>query len=261
MFKALEFKNKKQEVLRGVVFEGKEKTGIVFIHGFERKSSEKKFKNILDEIKRKYYSFFFDFSGCGLSDGSFKDLTVKKLTNELDSAINIFCEKFKLDKILLVAHSLGCAVVLNYLKDNISKVSKVVFLAPGLNQKELQKYWFVKRRFKEKEITWENFKEYFDSNVEKSYMEDINIPERETKEHVLSNEYFLENVDIDYQDILKSPNNILIVHGDADDKVPIASNDKLPENIKTIVVEKGDHDLEKPSIVKKYLQSVIEFLN
>ncbi|MFH2013520.1 MAG: alpha/beta hydrolase [Patescibacteria group bacterium] len=265
MFKALEFKNQKKQTLRGVVFGGKEKKGIIFVHGFERKSCEKKFKNIIDEIKGKYYSFLFDFSGSGLSDGDFEDFTVQKLSKELKIATEIFKKKFKINEIFFIAHSLGCAIVVKFLENNIGfKNSKIVFFAPALNQKELQKYWFVKSKFKEKEITWNNFKEYIDSNTINEFDKYIQIEERETKEHIISNQYFLENINVDYQDILKSLKidfkNMLIIHGLNDDKVPIQSNYDLTEKIKTLVIKEGDHDLEKPSVVRKYIKDLVEFL-
>jgi dipeptidyl aminopeptidase/acylaminoacyl peptidase len=53
---------------------------------------------------------------------------------------------------------------------------------------------------------------------------------------------------------------LLIVHGDADDKVPIESNDQIKKSIQTIVVVGGDHDLQRPDMVKQYLDKAVNFL-
>jgi pimeloyl-ACP methyl ester carboxylesterase len=260
----IEFKNHKKELLRGVVDKNlKALNGAIFVHGFERNATEKKFKNSVDGLKQKTNLFRFDFSGCGLSDGKFENTTVEKMSRELEAACGAFLkENAKMKKINIVSHSLGGCIVLKWLEMTQYKVDKLVFLAPAFNQRALLRYWFVKSQYKnEKEIGWNNYQDYLD---DKKFQDYIAIRKRELKEHFIQNAYFAENEKIDYQNYFEkfnlSSDKILIVHGDGDDKVPMASNDRLSK-MKRIIVAGGDHDLEKPTVVKKYLPQMIRFLD
>lgn len=232
MTKLIEFKNQKGEVLRGLVDKTKSQKGIVFIHGFEGTTIEKKFRNIVDKLKDRVNLFRFDFSGCGLSDGKFEDLTIKELKDELAIAIKNFkkyCPKIK--GISLVAYSLGCCVALKFISENAGKIKKVVFFAPAFNQRKLLRYWL-----KKKTLDQHTFKKYF-----------------------------LENKNKDYQDLFKKSKtdfkNILIIHGDADEDVPLKTNNRLPLEIRIIKVLGGDHKLQKPDMVKQYLLRTVRFLS
>lgn len=262
MTKLIEFKNQKSEFLRGLLDESPGDLGIIFVHGFERTTVEAKFKNIVDELKGKVNMFRFDFSGGGLSDGNFEDLTVNKLVGDLKSAITTFqVARPAIKRINFVAHSLGAAVVLRFLAEEKNIESKAILLAPGLNQKKLMRYWFVQSKMKKEKIlvNWGNFKNYFS---EEDFQADLKIERRSTKEHYLKNNYFLENEKTDFQELLNrlSPSNFLIVHGDADESVPLESNNDLPKEIKIIKVEKGNHDLQRPNMVEQYLKEALNFL-
>jgi len=270
MTSLLEFKNHKGETLRGLYDLASANKDLIFVHGFERTTVESKFKNIVDRLGLRFNMLRFDFSGCGLSDGKFKDLTVEKQTKELDRAVRKIQGIAGAKTISFVAHSFGCAVVLNYLASGVAEperiksigIGKVVFLSPALNQKELHRFWFTKNNV-EAEITWANYKKHF-SGLKNLFEREMKKSPKMTKEHLISNAYFLENKDIDYQNLFEplpfDPSKILIIHGDADDKVPIQSNDKLPAKVKKIIVSDGDHDLQRPDMLKQYLPRVIEFL-
>lgn len=264
MLQIIEFKNHKEEVLRGLLNKADSDTGVIFIHGFERTSLEYKFKNIADKIKGKVSLFYFDFSGGLLSDGSFEDISAEKLSKELDSAIQVFkshCPEVK--NIVLVAHSFGCPVVLKYLAEKKDSTLKIVLLAPAFNQKELQRFWFASYVNSDKEITWDNFKGNFS---EEEFEKMMKKPQRMSKAHYISNEYFLENKEIDYQNLFESFKinfeKMLVVHGDKDDKVPLESNDKFLgfKNLKQIKVKGGNHDLQRPDMVEQYLEEIIDFI-
>lgn len=265
MTKLIEFKNQNSEVLRGILDEADSEKGIIFVHGFERTTVEMKFKNIADALKGKANLFRFDFSGCGLSDGKFENLTVAKLAGELAGAIEVFKKNcFQVKNILLVAHSLAGCIVLKILSENERNISKVIFLSPAFNQKELMRYWFAVSQMKKEniQIGWDNFRKYL---ADDRFQEDLAIKKRMTKAHELFNDYFLQNSEIDFQDffgkISLQPENILIIHGDADDKVPIQSNNLLPQGINIIKVAGGDHDLERIDMVKQYLEKAVGFLS
>lgn len=257
MTQLIEFKNSKGKILRGLLDKTNSTKGIIFAHGFERTTVERKFKAIVDKLKDKINLLRFDFAGCGLSDGDFIDFSVKKSSQELKLAIEYFKEfAHKVEEIILVGHSLGACIILDYLKNNPDDmVKKILFFAPALNQRELLRYYFVKGNNKEVEIIWQNYTDYLDG---KSFLQDIKTEKRMTKEHWLGDKYFLENADINYADYLKNiSQEILTVQGDKDDKVPIESNSLNVD----VLVKKGDHDLQRPDMVEQWLPQVIEFLN
>ena len=80
----------------------------------------------------------------------------------------------------------------------------------------------------------------------------------------MSNQYFKENIELDYQDLFSGcqldPKKILLIQSRGDVKVPVESNDKLPKSIKQIILSEADHDFERPDWVKEYLPQAIKFL-
>lgn len=265
MTKLIEFQAKTGETLRGLIDEADSKKAIIFVHGFERTTVEAKFKNFVDALKGKVNLFRFDFSGCGLSDGEFKDLTVDKMLGELKTAVEVFknyCPQ--IENFSLVAHSLAGCVVMKFLSENNQTMQKVVFLSPAFNQKKLMRYWFASSQAKKEKASasWFDFQKFFS---EEKFQDDLKIRKRMTKEHELLNDYFAQNEKIDFQkyfaDIDFPIGNILIVHGRADDKVPLESNDDLPKGMKIIKVSGGDHDLQRPDMVKQYFKQVTDFLS
>ncbi len=263
MSKLVEFANHKGEVLRGILDEASSDQAIVFVHGFERTSIESKFKRIVDAFKGKVNLFRFDFSGCGLSDGSFEDLTVEKLSNELACAVDVLrkeCPQVK--KISFVGFSLGCSVITQYLLQSKLKAETLVFFAPGFNQRQLLRYFFARQQHRDTLISWDNFTSHFD---EQAFQADIQRPWRMMKEHYLSNAYFLENAEKDYNEDFLSlgidESNVLILQGVDDVKVPFASNAKVYQTYKPIMIQNGDHDLQRPDMVEQYSDALLKFLS
>ncbi|OGF30488.1 hypothetical protein A2533_01105 [Candidatus Falkowbacteria bacterium RIFOXYD2_FULL_35_9] len=260
----IEFKNFRGDLLRGVVTKHSGSKGIIFVHGFERNCYEYKFRNIFQGIKDKYSTFRFDFSGCGLSEGKFEDFTVEKSTLEFDSALEAFkrvCPQLK--EIVVVGHSIAGCMVVNSLQEKNKFISKVVLFAPAWNQEEILKYYFVRGMYKDKKtITWDNYKRFFSPLKYKLF---IKQKKYERKAHWLKNDYFIENIEMDYQDLLSTVtiplNHILVVQSLVDSKVPIVSNNKVPKEIKQIILRKADHDFEAPSDVKQYLGKVMKFIS
>ncbi len=256
----IEFNNKRGDTLRGILsIPNKEKIEkvVVFVHGFERISTgEKKFKKISDALfSYDVASFRFDFTGQGISDGEFKYTTVKNMVSDLENAINIVKEITQTSNISLVGHSLGACVIASYTR--LDKIKEILLIAPALNQKDLLRYWFVKSLNKDVEITWENFKEYLDEEKFREYTE---IEERETKTDIILKDYFIENRDKDYSQLLeRHKDKILHIHGNNDDKVPLESlNIEFPNRI---IVDRGDHDLEKPSMRNQWIMQATAFIS
>jgi len=229
---------------------------VFLVPGFERTVIEPKFKVIEQALRGKVNVFRFDFPGLGLSDGDFETFTIKKAADNLAEAVSGLLDLVDFKRVSFVAHSLGACIVSQYLLDkDLAGLEKIVFLAPALNQKELFRLWFVSSAHPTKEIFWGNFHDFLDEDrFEESLKE-----KREMKSHYLNPDYFLENKEKDFNALIKETpwfDSIFIVHGDADEKVPIASNAKDPN----IIVRDGDHDLEKPSMQKQWLDKTVAYL-
>ncbi|MGB9847854.1 MAG: serine aminopeptidase domain-containing protein [Minisyncoccia bacterium] len=254
----IEFKNKKGNVLRGVLVSTKNpsKRGVIFLHGFERVSTtEKKFTRLANElIKWKIVSFRFDYTGCGLSDGDFRYTTVKSMRDDFDKALISFKEAVNLEDVVVVVHSVSACVVA--ISKWFDKFSKIILLAPALNQKGLSRYWYVKSKNPEEKINWKNYKNFLDERGFEKYCE---IKNRMTKTNYILNNYFLENKNKDYSLFFKKyKSKVLHIHGDKDEKVPLNSlNVDFPHKI---IVRNGDHDLERPDMMKQWIKRCVNFI-
>lgn len=261
IMKLIEFKNHLGDTLRGIISETDSKKAILCVHGFERTSMEYKFKNILNAVKDEFIVFRFDFSGCILSEGNFEDVTLDKLSQELNIAYKkLISLNSNIDEVILVGHSIsGCTIAKWILDKNPELVKKNIFLGPAWNEKEILKYFYVRAKYKGKiDINWKNYPKYFDP---KEYQTAMNIELRERVAHYITNNFFKENKDQDYSQLInKLPQKKLCIHGLNDKRVPIESIDYTKLNVELIKVDGGDHDLEKPKMVEQYLDKLVDFI-
>ncbi|MBD3279353.1 MAG: alpha/beta fold hydrolase [Candidatus Pacebacteria bacterium] len=135
MTQLIEFSSQ-QQTLRALLNPAKNKIGVIFLPGYERSSVDYKFKNIVDQLKGQVNLFRFDFSGHGISDGSFAQITNESLLNEIKlacQALKQHCLQVK--KLVLVSHSFAGCLALKHTKQNPNHINKLVFLAPAFNQK------------------------------------------------------------------------------------------------------------------------------
>jgi pimeloyl-ACP methyl ester carboxylesterase len=254
------FSNHKKETLRGFFERAPSSTGVIFAHGFGRTSMEPKFKNIADKLEGKVNLFRFDFSGCGLSGGSFEDITADKLAKELSAAVLAFRERVpRLKSIRLVSHSFACAAAIILCAREKDTFDKIVFLGPALNMGEILKYSFTRRRNPGGKITWANYRKFFDA---RAFSREMRKGKQMTYSHYISNLHYLENKDRDYRELMGiiPKERLLIVQGDNDRSIPLESQGNHLKNFKAIIVKGGDHDLERPDVVAKYLPQTVSFL-
>lgn len=258
----LEIPNTFKSTLRGILISNNNtpKRLVLMYGGFERSATtENKFKVLADQlIKQDIWSFRFDYTGVGLSDGNFKLTTINYLKLDLESIIDYLRDEISKDlDIAIVAHSLSaCAVLKTKLP-----LSKIIFIAPALNQADLQRYWFVQGKMKKQApdlaIEWDNYKEYLD---EAEFLESIKKPGKMTKKNYFPYGYAEENINQDYSKLIKEyTDNFLLIHGDNDDKVPFESLSSKFSN--KIIIENGDHDLERPDMARQWINKAIDFIS
>ncbi len=262
MNKLVEFKNKEGEILRGIFSDKGSSEIVLCIHGFERTATtEPKFKRLSDKLsKNNISSFRFDFSGCGLSDGDFKDMTVEKLVQDLKSAIENI--RKNTNKVSIVTHSMaGCVLAMFKNKYPDTVFEKIVLISPAFNQKELLRYYFAislaKKEDKNIVLNWKNWTDYFsgEEDFEKSYMSD----DKFSKSNYFPKKYFQENKELDYSSYFSGDEkNILHIHGTKDRVVPLESLNVKFKN--SLLVKDGDHDIELPPMQSQWIFKAVNFL-
>jgi len=255
--KLIEFQSSSGEILRGILTTSKTVDGIVLMcGGFERTATtEKKFKMLADKlVENDIASFRFDFSGTGLSDGDFSKTTIKKVTADILKAVDTL-RKETSGKVHVVAHSLSACAISILLQKSIFE--KIVFLAPALNQKDLLRFWFTSSQEKKNNnnVSWSNYKNFLDEEL---FTKDCNRTDKMTKANYIAAEYFLENEGKDYSELITDSNNILLIQGADDDKVPFENT--YIEFTNTIIVKDGDHDLERPDMMNQWINEAINFI-
>ena len=240
--KLLEFKNQRQQILRGILVFNSKKTPkalVISLPGFAGTASAgRKFKVLSDELlKENIASFRFDPAGHGLSDGKISELTVRGLAGDLTNALMAALKSTKKElPIAVVAHSLGACVLAQFLKENpaFPLVAAVLF-APALNQKLLIPLWTEQEMSKDPAkktapAVWADYKKYFSENQAKNY-ESLLKP-------------FLEKC--------------LLIHGEKDSTVPLEMITLDFPN--KLIVKNGDHKLEELDMRREWLKPALDFL-
>lgn len=258
--KLVEFANKTNDLLRGILLSSGDNTkAVLMCGGFERSTTtEKKFKILADKlVENNISSLRFDCTGCGLSDGDFSKVTAERMASDARSAFIFLQKETKAKNISVVCHSLAACVIASLL--NEIKFEKIILIAPALNQKDLLRYWFTKQEEENKrsnvKINWSNFKNHLD---EDRFQEDCLRTDKISKFNYISFDYYLENKDKDYSNLFKNSQNILLIRGDKDDKVPLGSLNIKFKN--EIIVKGGDHDLERPDMFEQWINKAVDFI-
>lgn len=251
----------KESVLRGILVQPKQTSTRVCIcvPGFEGSATTaKKYTALSTELARNgVASLRIDFVGCGLSDGSYADMTVADLALQLQAVYSHMHTMFS--DVSYVGHSLGACVIVKLLQLEPPITSpRLGFLSPALNQKELLRYLYMREKAKKvglKPVEWGTYRQDFN---EKEFFHYCHTA-RETKYTMMQPGYFLENSEMDYRMLLpEDMRNIVFVCGDRDQVVPTASFQT--SDMKMVTVTGGDHENEKPSLLEQWLPAMVAHL-
>jgi len=139
------FTNIDGESLTGIFDDPKKPTDtcIIVCHGFASSKDFKLIWHISDAIAQSgLCSFRFDFSGCGESEGEFRDSSYVKQKHDLHSAID-FVMKKGYKKIVLVGHSMGGAVSLMTAANDKRVIAVVDLAAPSHPERDFVKKFNV----------------------------------------------------------------------------------------------------------------------
>lgn len=243
MIKLVELK--KEYTLRGIYNEVENSKGlVVMFHGFTGHLNENGylFKVLSDELAANGFSSIrFDFMGSGMSDGYFKDMTFR---TELNDAINIieYAKEIKKDQPLIVlGFSMGGAVAGCMSSHFKNEIDKLILAAPAGCMAEHAMANFTRptaRWIDEKHIDMGGYlmsKDFADS---------------------------FEGLDV-MAGIEAYTNPVLVIHGEADQSVPIEYGKKyasIYKNARFHQIDGASHCYTKYECRIEFNREVIKFL-
>lgn len=258
----VEFTDQRGNTLRGILTgDRRARRGVLMLPGYERAAStEPKFKRLADKLAQsEVTSLRLDYSGCGLSDGNFAENTVASYADEASRALQ-FLRQGGVGQLCIVAHSLSACIVASLSPVEQDELKRIVLIAPALNQRALQRYWFVRNTMRKKDplfrTTWQNYQTHLS---EQAFLDDCAQPYKMTGKNFVGTAFFPENKERDYQEgMLPLLSKTLLVHGEKDDIVPRESlSIRFPN---CCFVGQGDHDLERPDMMNMWLSRAVDFL-
>lgn len=246
----LETPSSSGSLLRGIVSRPSSSSSdlplVICVGGLERAAStELKFKKLTDLLNADgIETVRYDFQDCGLSDGNFMQMTVAQRVRDLSlivDALKVGDRPFG-----FVAHSLGTCVVSEWLRLTGREPKAIVLLGPSFDMGNLMRLWFARES-----------KEPFD---EARFRQIYDVPERDLQKHTIGRDFFEENDQRDYAQTFPTRllDRTLQIHGTADETVPLESVHLTGQ--KQLFVEGGNHDLERPDMLKVWLEPARKFL-
>lgn len=214
---------------------------IILCHGFTT-SKEGSTYIQLEQIlnKQQIATFRFDFFGHGESEGSFEDITISQAVDDIQNAIKYLKTKGFSQLGLVGASFGGMSSIMAASKQNDLFV--LVLKSPVSDYLEVE----TKRKTKEEMEDWKTKGWILHKNrkLKYTFVED-----------------FLNNKAYEVAKNIKVPT--LIIHGDADETVPIEQSTRLAngiQNCKLEIIVGADHKYTQPEHCDKMLNSVSVFI-
>lgn len=203
-------------------------TLIITCHGHPS-NSHHRHKLIAEFLKEHDHNTLrFDFRGCGNSEGLFEECMVSTATNDLKAVI-AWAKENNYEEITVMGSSFGGAVAI---KAALTEdIKELILLSPAPDMSETQEYY---------EFT--TMKEW----KEKGYFMRPNNKHPDKPFKILYKYYEDCLANIIYEPSKNIKVRTLIIHGTADESVPLEQAQKLAENIPEallIILEGADHKL------------------
>ena len=237
-FKYLKISKNKQ--IRYLDNNFKEKTYIVFLHGFMSDIEGEKPKAIFKYAKKKHFGFLaLEYSGHGKSSGKFTKGNISKWSKEVEIVIKKIVKK---NKFILVGSSMGAWLSLNqfkYFKDQIKG-----FLGVGSAPEFLQN------------LMWKKFSKKMKNETIKKGIYDLKHGNyeypityqliKDSRKNKILNKKIKSNIDV------------TMIHGSKDEVVPTSYSRKVLRlftraNKKLVIIKNGDHSLSSKRGLKRIL--------
>ncbi len=219
---------------------------VVLCHGLNSNKNTTNYVSLADILlKNNIGSLRFDFYGHGDSDGNFEDITISEATDNILRGIE-YLKQMGCRKIGLVGSSFG-GIASIIAASQITDLFVLVLKSPVSNYVELES---SRMSFKELEL-WKN-DGYFDHVA-------FNGKKLRLKYSFMENAYINDG----YNAAINITAPTLIIHGSADETVPLEQSKKLAGTIKNCVfqiIEGADHrytDSKHNEIMLKFISNFI----
>ncbi len=220
---------------------------IVFLHGFMSDLEGKKPKTFLSFAKRNNLNFLaLEYSGHGKSSGKFINGNISKWTKETTMLIKKIVKK---NKIIIIGSSMGAWIALNQFKFFEGQIKG--FLGIGSAPEFLENLMWKKFS---KKIKFEINKKGIYNLKHGDYIYPITLQliKDGRKNRVLNKKF-------------KSKINVVMVHGQKDEVVPVSYSRKVLKIFKNakkklVIVKNGDHSLSSAKnlrLLRKKLNLII----
>lgn len=222
---------------------------LVFIHGISGSSSawfpyEEKFQS-------KYNILTFDLRGHGKSRKAKKydDYAIEKFAEDLFELLSFL----DLEKFVLISHSFGVLIALDFIKNHPDFIESLVFLSPNATPgkipsgKILKPFLLLTKIFKfipfrqdaRNHVDYSRFKNTGDWNLRRMFYD---IKNTSLRVYLYGTK---KSYEVDYEDTLEKINTpTLIMHGRKDTIFPVNSSvlfHKKIKNSQLLVLENSDH--------------------
>ena len=234
------FKISKNKQIRYLDYNYKEKTYIVFLHGFMSDIEGEKPKAIFKYAKKNHFGFLaIEYSGHGKSTSKFTNGNISIWSNEVKKTIKKVIKK---NKFILVGSSMGAWLSLNQFK--FFKKQIVGFLGIGSAPEFLQHLMWKKFTKKMKnEIIKKGILNLKHGNYE--YPITYQLIKDGRKNRVLNKK-------------IPSKINVTMIHGCKDEVVPQSYSRKVLKIFnkakkKLVIIKNGDHSLSNKRGLKKII--------
>ena len=245
-FKYLKISNNKQ--IRYLDNNYKEKTYIVFLHGFMSDIEGEKPKAIFKYAKKNNLGFLaLEYSGHGKSTGKFTKGNISKWSKEVKITIKKVVKK---NKFILVGSSMGAWLSLNQFKHFKNQI--IGFLGIGSAPEFLQNLMWKKFTKKMKdEIIKKGFFNLKHGNYEYPITYQLIKDGRKNK---ILNQRISSDIDV------------IMIHGSKDEVVPQSYSRKVLKIFtkakkKLIIIKNGDHSLSSKKGLKKITTELNEIVS
>lgn len=209
---------------------------VIIAHGFYGGKSIRKFVETGRRFAQNGVAVLrFDFSGCGDSEGDFKNMSIRREVEDLKNAFKFLAKQPKIDKkrIGFLGYSLGALIACLFQIEN-SVAKSLVLVAPALDQENLIRIWLTPSAVRK----WRK-KGYADMPKYRIGTQYLNEAKNYTS---LASK-------------IKAP--VLIIHGSKDEDIPLRFSRRLLKLFagkkKMIIVKGADHSFESYSALKELI--------
>jgi pimeloyl-ACP methyl ester carboxylesterase len=242
---SISFKNSRGNSLSGVLHHpaaARPSGAVILCHGMESDKNSDKLVLLSQALaERGILALRFDFSYVGASSGRFEDITYSGEVDDLKAAYALAQDR-QTGKTAILGSSMGGSVALLFAAQEPSVAALVTVAAP-LHPENFPRRMLTPEQLQQWRVR--GFTTYNGQRLNATLLED------------------LEHIDVPAS-ARKIRCPVLILHGDADEVVPVKEahelHDCLPNSKRLVIFEGSDHRLSNPMILRHAIAQALEWL-